>query len=295
MSMLGVVLDPATVIGAVDPRKVFIRVWVSNGKRARTPSDLVHELPRAHFLAESVPIGPTLREIPFQLLMGEGHPEVPAWVSPAPVVATPEQIDRVAEILVGATNPIIITEHGGRTDNDRTALTNIAEALSAPVFEFWNPAYHNFPRSHRLYGAGPVEAVLGEADAVLLAGCNGPWHPPYAGLRPGCAVVHLEQDLLRPRAAYWGYPTTEAVAETSRSIWLRSRPICKRDRHHGPKLWIGGPATRKASAPRASKKPVSCLRRRPISCPPPSCSARCTTHGPRTQSVPMRSRPKCRR
>jgi hypothetical protein len=75
-----------------------------------------------------------------------------------------------------------------------------AEALSAPVFEFMQPAYHNFPRTHPLYGAGPVEAVLGEADAVLLAGCNVPWHPPRQQLRPGCAVIHLEEDPLRPRA-----------------------------------------------------------------------------------------------
>ncbi|OBI53273.1 thiamine pyrophosphate-dependent enzyme [Mycobacterium sp. E796] len=181
-------------------------------KRARTPSDLVHELRRVRFIAESVPTGPTLLEVPFQLLMADGHAGVPAWVSPAPVVATPEHIERVAEILMGATNPIIITEHGGRTGADRNALVEIAEALSAPVFEFWNPAYHNFPRSHPLYGAGPVEAVLGEADAVLVAGCNGPWHPPNTVLRPGCAVIHLEEDPLRPRAAYWGYPTTEAVA-----------------------------------------------------------------------------------
>jgi acetolactate synthase-1/2/3 large subunit len=180
-------------------------------KRARTPSDLVHELRRARFIAESVPLGPTLLEIPFQLLMGEGHAEIPAWVRPAPVVARPEQIDHVAGILASAANPIIITEHGGRTDDDRNALIEIAEALSAPVFEFWNPAYHNFPRSHPLYGAGPVEAVLGDADAVLLAGCNGPWHPPHTALRPGCAVIHLEQDPLRPRAAYWGYPTTDTI------------------------------------------------------------------------------------
>jgi acetolactate synthase I/II/III large subunit len=181
-------------------------------KRARTPSDLVHEVRRARFIAESVPLGPTVLEIPFQLLMGEGHAEVPAWIPPAPVAATPEHIDSVAEILAGAANPVIITEHGGRTDDDRDALIGIAEALSAPVFEVWMPAYHNFPRSHPLYGAGPVEAVLGEADAVLLAGCNGPWHPPHARLRPGCAVIHLEQDPLRPRAAYWGYPTTHAIA-----------------------------------------------------------------------------------
>jgi acetolactate synthase-1/2/3 large subunit len=186
-------------------------VVVKWAKRARTPFDLVHELRRARFIAESVPLGPTLLEIPFQLLMGEGHPEVPPWVAAAPNVATPEHIDRVAGILVRATNPIIVTEHGGRTDADRNALIGIAEALSAPVFEFWNPAYHNFPRSHPLYGAGPVEAVLGEADAVLLAGCNGPWHPPQAALRPGCAVIHLEQDPLRPRGAFWGYPITHAI------------------------------------------------------------------------------------
>ena len=31
MGMLGVALDPATVVVAVDPGKVMNRVWVSNG------------------------------------------------------------------------------------------------------------------------------------------------------------------------------------------------------------------------------------------------------------------------
>jgi acetolactate synthase-1/2/3 large subunit len=180
-------------------------------KRARTASDLVYELRRARFFADCEPSGPTLLEIPFDLLMAEGHGETPPWVEPAPVVATPDQIDQLAGILASASNPIIITEHAGRTEDDREALIGIAEALAAPVFEFWMPAYHNFPRSHPLYGAGPVEAVLGEADAILLAGCDGPWHPPRLALRPGCAVIHLEQDPLRPRAAYWGYRTTHTI------------------------------------------------------------------------------------
>ncbi|HKO17966.1 MAG TPA: thiamine pyrophosphate-dependent enzyme [Acidobacteriaceae bacterium] len=186
-------------------------VVVKWSKRARTPSDLVHELRRARVIAESVPLGPTLLELPWQLLKDEGHREITTWASPTPVVAPPTQICEVAEILAAAANPIIITEHGGRTDKARDSLITVAEALSAPVFEFWNPAYHNFPRSHPLYGAGPVEAVLGEADTILLAGCNGPWHPPPAALRPGCAVIHVEQDLMRPRAAYWGYPTTHNI------------------------------------------------------------------------------------
>jgi len=46
-----------------------------------TPSDLVHELQRARFIAESVPMGPTLLEMPFQLLMGDGHAQIPARVN----------------------------------------------------------------------------------------------------------------------------------------------------------------------------------------------------------------------
>src|SRR5262249_1721369 len=84
-------------------------------QRARTPSELVRELRRACFIAQSIPTGPTLLEIPFDLLVGEGCGDIPTWVSPSPVVAAPEQIDRAAQILAEASTPLIITEHGGRT------------------------------------------------------------------------------------------------------------------------------------------------------------------------------------
>ncbi|BBX98274.1 thiamine pyrophosphate-binding protein [Mycobacterium lacus] len=201
---------PSLLVDLVGPARNAEAV-VKWSKRARTASELVHELHRARFVAESVPRGPTVLEVPFDLLVGPGHGEIPAWVTPAPVVATGEQIDQAARLLAGAERPLIITEHAGRTDDERDTLVNIAEALTAPVFEFMTPAYHNFPRCHPLYGAGPVEAVLGDADAILLAGCNAPWHPPHRPLRAGCAVIHADEDPLRPRAAYWGYPTTHTI------------------------------------------------------------------------------------
>jgi hypothetical protein len=54
--------------------------------------------------------------------------------------------------------------------------------------------------------------IIVRADAIVVAGSNAPWHPPNAALRPGSAVIHLEEDPLRPRAPYWGYRTTHAVA-----------------------------------------------------------------------------------
>ena len=201
---------PSLLVDLVGPARnaEAVTKWAH---RARTGAEMVNELRRASFIAQSVPLGPTLLEIPFDLLMGPGPVDVPDWVSPVPVVAARPQIDEAAQILAHAENPVIVAEHGGRTDAQRAALVSIAESLSAPVFEFMMPAYHNFPRSHPLYGAGPVEDVLAAADAILLAGCNGPWHPPRQPLRPGCAVIHLDDDPLRPRAAYWGYPTTHAI------------------------------------------------------------------------------------
>jgi acetolactate synthase-1/2/3 large subunit len=201
---------PSLLVDLVGPARNAEAV-VKWTHRARTASEMVNELRRACFIAQSEPLGPTLLEIPFDLLMKPCPATIPAWVSPVPVVAPASCIHETARILAAAENPVIITEHGGRTDAERASLVAIAEALSAPVFEFMMPAYHNFPRSHPLYGGGPVEDVLGDADAILLAGCNAPWHPPQQPLRPGCAVIHLEEDPLRPRAAYWGYPTTHAI------------------------------------------------------------------------------------
>jgi acetolactate synthase I/II/III large subunit len=181
-------------------------------KEARTPGELVNELRRALYFAEAVPKGPTLLSVPFDLLMSPVRCDERPVIAPRPVVAAPEQLDEVAALLAGSAEPIIVTEHGGRTPAESAALVALAEALSAPIFEFIMPAYHNAPRTHPLVMPGVVEPALDRADAIVVAGSNAPWHPPLSALRPGCAVVHLEEDPLRPRSAYWGYRTTHAVA-----------------------------------------------------------------------------------
>ncbi len=181
-------------------------------KEAKTPGDIVNELRRALYFAAAIPKGPTLVSVPFDLLMSPVALEPRPVIAPRPVLAAPEQLDDVAALLAASAEPIIITEHGGRTAAESAALVALAEALSAPIFEFIMPAYHNAPRTHPLVMPGPVEPVLSDADVIVVAGSNAPWHPPLATLRPDCAVIHLEEDPLRPRSAYWGYRTTHAVA-----------------------------------------------------------------------------------
>jgi hypothetical protein len=45
-------------------------------KRARTPTRIRARTPSRLLIAESVPLGPTLLEIPFDLLVGEGYGDI---------------------------------------------------------------------------------------------------------------------------------------------------------------------------------------------------------------------------
>jgi acetolactate synthase I/II/III large subunit len=202
---------PSLLVDLVSPARQG-ELCVKWAKEAKTAGDLVHELRRALYFAEAIPKGPTLVSVPFDLLMSPTPFEARPRIEPRPVLAPPAQLDEVAALLARSAEPIIITEHGGRTEGEAAALLGLAEALAAPIFEFIMPAYHNVPRGHPLVMPGTVEPVLGRADAIVVAGSSAPWHPPNAALRPGCAVIHLEEDPLRPRAPYWGYRTTHAVA-----------------------------------------------------------------------------------
>ncbi|WP_045843485.1 hypothetical protein [Mycobacterium lepromatosis] len=60
---------------------------------------MIYNLRRARFVAKSVPRDPTVAEIPFDLLIGEGHGETPTRVALATVVVTPQQTDQVDRML----------------------------------------------------------------------------------------------------------------------------------------------------------------------------------------------------
>ena len=218
-------------------------------KEARTPSDLPHEWRRAYYVARTVPRGPTLLEIPFDLLMGAAFDKRPPSLLSTNLVAPHEEVEALADLLARAENPVITTECAGRTTLEQDALVAIAEKLGAPVFEFFMPTFHNFPRSHPLHGMGPFEEVIGESDVILVAASNAPWHPPIQPLRTDCAVIHMAEDPLRPRAPYWGYATTHTLAgDVGQNLLaleeaLRSRASAPADR---AKQWIARFADKRA-------------------------------------------------
>ncbi len=169
---------------------------------------LAQTVQRACQLAVGAPRGPVFLSVPIEYLMetmANALPPAPAL--PSPPAADPSALDALARQLGEANRPLIITEEAGRDPATVGALVALAEALGAPVAEAWQPYYVNFPREHPLYAGVAVEnmkSLVDEADAVLLAECVIPWHPPSSLPRPGTKVFVLGEDPLRSNLPYWG-------------------------------------------------------------------------------------------
>jgi len=155
-------------------------------------------------LALTPPAGPVFLSVPMELTLAPepSHLVGPFAPPPAPVQATPADLERVAEMLVAAERPVILTETLGRDPADVPRLVALAEALGIPVAEAYSPVYLNFPRRHPLHLGFQARGLVDNADLVLLLGCQAAWYP--ASARPPAAkVVAIHPDPAHELLPYW--------------------------------------------------------------------------------------------
>jgi len=161
---------------------------------------------RACQLAMAAPKGPVFVSVPMEYLFEKMTKNPPSPLGPAPApTADAKGIQELADLLLGAKNPVIISEEAGRSVKIVERMVELAEMLGAPVIETRSTGYLNFPRNHPLHGGYDPEEYLQEADAVFLLGAMVPWHPPSKGPGPGVKVAVLGENPLRAELPYWGF------------------------------------------------------------------------------------------
>jgi len=171
-----------------------------------TKSVLPATLQRACQLAMAAPRGPVFVSVPMEYLFEKMTKNPPSPLGPAPApTANAKGIQELADLLLGAKNPVIISEEAGRSVKIVERMVELAEMLGAPVIETRSTGYLNFPRNHPLHGGYDPEEYLQEADAVFLLGAMVPWHPPSKGPGPGVKVAVLGENPLRAELPYWGF------------------------------------------------------------------------------------------
>jgi benzoylformate decarboxylase len=169
----------------------------------RAPEDVPAALARAFKTAAAPPAGPVFLGLPMDCLDGEVAGPVP-WFDLAPdTQPAPAVLDRITTALASARDPVLVVGGGAATSRAREALVRIAEATGARVYAERLPTRSAFPTDHPQYlgmvglALPQIEAELGAADAVLLAGARkfaGLLYTPPVNLAARTTVIHIDPD-----------------------------------------------------------------------------------------------------
>jgi len=181
----------------------LIEPMVKWAQQAPAPETLYESVVRAGEMAQRQPKGPTYLCVSMETMLHDwlkpdALRKVPAAPKTCPV---PEDIDRVAAMIAGASFPIISVENAAPDPQAFAALVELAELMAIPVVEGQGAFFGNFPKSNDLYLGGKIEPFYGKTDLVLLVENRAPWYPP-SNSPPGADIVAISESPIKNHMVY---------------------------------------------------------------------------------------------
>ncbi len=169
-------------------------------------------LRRAHTVMQSDPPGPVYLTLPRETLAETWAPErVASFPAPryGPVAAggiAPAQAAHIAERLMAADHPVVITSYLGRKPGAVPVLEALALACGLRVVEFM-PTALSISRDSPCFAGFDPARVLPGADLVLLLDVDVPWLPAFVTPETGTEFIHIDVDPLKQDFPMWGFPS----------------------------------------------------------------------------------------
>jgi acetolactate synthase-1/2/3 large subunit len=179
----------------------------------RRPDQLEVVLDRALSIAATAPQAPVALLLPREVLaapldgleLADPSAQAPARL-PAP---DPALLAPLAEALLGAARPMIVTAAAGRDPAVPALLGALAEEFALRVVEF-RPRHHSLANDHPMHGGFEVDPHLPESDALLVLDCDVPWIPAIRAPRADTRIFHAGTDPL-----FATYPVRSFRAEAA--------------------------------------------------------------------------------
>lgn len=180
---------------------------------------------RALQFATSAPAGPAYlvgaREVMEEDI--EPYELDQAYWGPVGAAALPEDaVQEMAEALVGAKEPLLITGYSGRHHDAVGHLVKLADTVKGLRVIDTGGSDMCFPANHRAslglrYG---IHEKIPTADVILVADCDVPWIPTQCRPSPGTRIFHLDSDPLKQQIPVFYFPA-EARYKVSTAAALR--------------------------------------------------------------------------
>jgi acetolactate synthase-1/2/3 large subunit len=170
---------------------------------------------RALNLTMSEPKGPVYLSLPREVLAAPV--ENFRYASPSRRTAAaaphpdPDVIDRAADMLAKAENPLIITSSCGRDRAEPARLAALAELFAIPVTQR-KPRYMALSSDHPMHLGYDPDPFLEAADVILAIEVDVPWIPHKKAPGRDAKVIQMGVDPLYTAYPLRGFPCDLAIA-----------------------------------------------------------------------------------
>jgi acetolactate synthase-1/2/3 large subunit len=188
----------------------MVRNFVKWDHQLQAGEDVGDVFFKAFQIATTEPCGPVYLALPRELFWDRDAK--PRRTPSGPVGEPPSEpdvtlLDKAAEILVSAKNPLIVTGYSGRNLPSVAALVQLAETLASRVLT--SDVRVNFPNTHPLAAylspqAGFGNPLLTEADVILVIDYDMHYAAPPASPRPEARIIHIDVDIVKKGVPLWG-------------------------------------------------------------------------------------------
>ncbi len=188
----------------------IVRGYMKYDNELRTAKNVKPIVHRAMQFAYSDPKGPVYLMGAREVMEEEVAPSPAAngeWRPIAPQAMTGEDVAALADALLKARWPLIVTSYLGRNPAAVEELERLCRRLGIGVLESV-PNYMNFPTSDPLYQGNQgneqrQNPVLAEADLVLVIDSDVPWIPTVNRPSDDAAIYHIDVDPLKQQMPMW--------------------------------------------------------------------------------------------
>jgi len=176
------------------------------------PSGVVvkEALRRAHVIMQSEPCGPVYlmmqRETLTQMWSAEEVRRFPAeqFVSAQMGQADPKLVSELADRLLAAEYPILITSYAGRNPRAAAIIPELAQFAGIAVFEAH--ADQNISSEAPCLVDYSADKHVPKADVGLLVDVDVPWFPSDVQPRETSFWAHIDIDILKVASPMWTFP-----------------------------------------------------------------------------------------
>ncbi len=188
----------------------MVRNFVKWDHQLTAGEDIGEAFYKAFSIAASEPCGPVYLAVPRETLWSKeasrtGRPN--QILIEKPPAADAALLNKAADILITAENPLIVTGYSGRNLNTVVSLIELAETLAARVMTA--DVRVNFPNTHPLAAYLPPAAgfgnpLLAKADVILAIDFDMHYASGPSQLMPAVKIVHIDVDTVKKGAPLWG-------------------------------------------------------------------------------------------